>query len=82
MLGNETRKGRGARVSALIHIFYIGNDDENDVRRCHESRVEGRPITITGIDISGKVAPFTGIVQAVAHDAMRKAGRRYSVTIL
>jgi hypothetical protein len=63
-------------------LFYISNDDENDVRRCHESRVEGRPITITGIDISGKVAAFTGIVQSVAHDAMRKAGRRYSVTIL
>jgi hypothetical protein len=63
-------------------LFYISHDNEQDVRRCHESRSEGRPIVITGIGIDGKVAAFTGIVQSVAHDAMRKAGRRYSVTIL
>jgi hypothetical protein len=74
---DAARPGRG-----LMPLFYIVDDNENDVRRCRESRSEGCQITIAGIDISGKVATFTGIVQSVAHDAIRKPGRRYSVTIL
>ena len=65
-----------------MSLFYISHDDENDVRRCRESQQLGRPLTITGIDIYGKVAAFTDVVASVAHDEMRKPGRRYSVTIL
>ena len=43
----------------LMPLFYISEDNENDVQRCQESRLEGRPITITAIDIDGKVAAFT-----------------------
>ena len=63
-------------------LFYINNDNEDDVCRCRESRLEQRTITINGTDIHGKIAAFTGVVQSVSHDATRKAGRRYSVTIL
>jgi hypothetical protein len=63
-------------------LFYISDDNENDARRCHESRREGVPITITGIGIDGKAATFTGVVQSVADDTARKPGRRYSVTII
>ena len=63
-------------------LFYISEDNENDVQRCQESRLEGRPITITATDIDGKIAAFTGVVQSVAHDGTRKPGRRFSVTIL
>ena len=66
----------------LMPLFYISEDNENDVQRCQESRLEGRPITITAIDIDGKIAAFTGVVQSVAHDGTRKPGRRFSVTIL
>jgi hypothetical protein len=65
-----------------MSVFYISYDDENDVRKCRESQQDGRPLTITGIDIYGKLAAFTGVVVSVAHDEMRKPGRRYSVTIL
>jgi hypothetical protein len=60
-------------------LFYISHDNEKDVRRCHESRLEGRPVVITGIGIDGKVGAFTGVVQSVAHDPMWAEGRRYSV---
>jgi len=62
--------------------FYISNDDENDVRRCNESLAFRQSITITGLNMNGQVAGFTGVVQSVAHDAKRDVGRRYKVTIL
>jgi hypothetical protein len=65
-----------------VPVFYISNDNENDVIRCRESLAEGHSIVITGIGIDGKVGAFTGVVQSVAHNAMQKPGRRYSVTIL
>jgi hypothetical protein len=62
--------------------FYISNDNENDVRRCTESLTGRRPITITGLNLDGQVAAFTGVVQSVDLDAVRDKGRRYQVTIL
>jgi hypothetical protein len=62
--------------------FYISNDNENDVRRCNESLAFRQLITITGLNMDGQVAAFTGVVQSVAQDAMRDKGRRYQVTIL
>jgi hypothetical protein len=62
--------------------FYISNDDENDVRRCNESRAFRQSITITGLNMNGQVAAFSGFVQSVEHDAKRDGGRRYRVTII
>jgi streptomycin 6-kinase len=60
----------------------FSNDDEKDVRRCNESLSERRSITITGLNMDGNVAAFTGVVQSVVHDEMRDKGRRYKITIL
>jgi hypothetical protein len=35
-------------------FFYIGNDNEKDIRRCHESRDRQDPITVTGLTIDGR----------------------------
>jgi hypothetical protein len=62
--------------------FYISNDDPSDVQRCNESIASRRPITITGLNMDGQVAAFTGVVQSIEQDAMREQGRHYRVTIL
>ena len=61
--------------------FYISNDDENDALRCDESRDAQRVITITALTIYGRIKAFTGIVQAIEHDAQCEPGKRWRVTM-
>jgi hypothetical protein len=60
-------------------FFYIGGDNENDIRRCHESR--DHPITITGLAVDGRIREFTGIVQTIDHDPERRPGKKWRVII-
>ena len=62
--------------------FYISNDGDNDVSRCNESLISHHSITITGLNMDGQVAAFTGVVQSVVHDTKREKGRRYRITML
>jgi hypothetical protein len=43
-------------------FFYIGNDNEKDVRRCQESRDHQDSITGTGLAVDGQIKDFTGVV--------------------
>ncbi len=65
----------------MMSQFYISDDNENDVRRCNESRDDQVVITITGLTIDGHIKAFTGIVQSVEHDEVRDQGKRWRVTL-
>jgi hypothetical protein len=62
-------------------FFYIGNDNEKDIRRCHESRDRQDPITVTGLTVDGQMKDFTGIVQMIDHDPDRLAGKEWRIII-
>jgi hypothetical protein len=62
-------------------FFYIGNDNQNDIRRCHESRDHQDPITVTGLAIESQMKDFTRIVQTVDLDPERPDGKRWRVII-
>jgi hypothetical protein len=55
-------------------LFFIIDDNENDVRKCHESRLKQRSISISGTDISGEETIFAGIVQSIVRDHTAQAG--------
>jgi hypothetical protein len=62
-------------------FFYIGNDSEKDIRRCHESRDHQDAITITGLAVDGQIKDFTGIVQMIDHAPDRPAGKEWRIII-
>ena len=62
-------------------FFYISNDNEKDIRRCHESRDHQDPITVTGLTVDGQIKDFTGIVQTVDLDPERPDGKQWRVII-
>jgi hypothetical protein len=56
--------------------FYLSEDNASSVRRCNQSRRTRQVITISGVDpLTGRLASFTGIVEAVEVDqsATRKS---------
>jgi hypothetical protein len=61
--------------------FYLSEDNASAVRRCDQSRRTGQAISISGLDLNGRFASFTGIVQSVeiTKDAVKE--KRYLVTI-
>jgi hypothetical protein len=62
--------------------FYLSQDNASSVRRCNESRRTRQVITISGLDpLSGGLASFTGIVEAVEVDQSATREKRYVVTI-
>jgi hypothetical protein len=61
--------------------FYLSEDNASAVRRCNQSRRTGQAISVFGLDLSGRFASFTGIVQSVeiTQDAAKE--KRFLVTI-
>ena len=61
--------------------IYLGEDNASSVRRCNHSRRTGQAISVSGLDLSGGFASFTGIVQSVeiTQDAAKE--KRFLVTI-
>jgi hypothetical protein len=60
--------------------FYIKSNE--DVRICERSKECRERITIAGINESGEIQAFTGIVQFVERFLSVPQGRRARVTIL
>jgi hypothetical protein len=53
--------------------LYLSADNASSVRRCNQSRRTRQVITISGLDpLTGGLASFTGIVEAVEADHQRK----------
>ena len=61
--------------------FYVPEGEA--VKRCHDSRDQQKPITVSGVDATdGKVKPYTGVVSSVEDlGASAPLGRRWRVTI-
>lgn len=62
-------------------FFYIGSDNEKDIRRRHESSDHQDPITVTGLTVDGQIKDFTGIVQMIDHDPQRPDGKEWHLII-
>ncbi|WP_143199741.1 hypothetical protein [Bradyrhizobium sp. NAS80.1] len=64
-----------------MNQFYVS--DEQSAKRCHESRNEQKPITVSGVDVlEDTVKPFTGIVQSVEdYGPSARQGRRWRVSM-
>ena len=62
-------------------FFYIGDDFENDVRRCIRSWERQDLIMITGATIEGEIKEFIGTVQTIDRDPGRAEGRLWRVMI-
>ena len=61
--------------------FYIRDDDEDGIRLCKLSQIDGAQITIAGLTAEGQVKLHTGIVQSLVHDEQRDPDRRWRVTM-
>jgi hypothetical protein len=61
--------------------IYLGEDNASSVRRCNHSRRTGQAISVSGLDLSGGFASFTGIVQSVAITRDVAKEKRFLVTI-
>jgi hypothetical protein len=63
--------------------FYISAvNAEAAVRRCGESQIHGRAITITGADENGEIKAFSGVVQSIEETRDAPKSRRWRVTIV
>jgi hypothetical protein len=61
--------------------FYLSGDSASSVRRCNQSRRTRQVITISGLDpLTGGLASFTGIVEAVEVD-QSATEKRFLVTM-
>jgi hypothetical protein len=67
--------------AAAMDQFYIRDDDEDGIRRCKLSQIDGTSITIAGLTAEGQVKLYTGVVQSLVHDEQRDPDRRWRVTI-
>jgi hypothetical protein len=59
--------------------FYIRDDDEDGIRRCELSQIDGTSITIAGLSAEGQVKLYTGVVQSLVRDEQRDPDRRWRV---
>jgi hypothetical protein len=64
-----------------MNQFYIRDDDEDGIRQCKLSQIDGTTITIAGLSAEGQVKLFTGVVQSLVRDEKRDPDRRWRVTI-
>jgi hypothetical protein len=71
-------RGFGRRA---MKQFYIGDDDEDAVRLCTLSQIDGALITVAGLTAEGQVKLHTGIVQSLVRDEQRDPDRRWRVTM-
>jgi hypothetical protein len=61
--------------------FYIREDDEDGIRLCKMSQIDGAQITIAGLTAEGQDQLYTGIVQSLVRDEQRDPDRRWRVTM-
>jgi hypothetical protein len=61
--------------------FYLSEDNASSVRRCNQSRRTGEAISVSGLDLSGGFAIFTGIVQSIEITRDVAKEKRFLVTI-
>jgi hypothetical protein len=61
--------------------IYLGEDNASLVRRCNHSRRTGEAISVSGLDLSGGFATFTGIVQSIEITQNVTKEKRFLVTI-
>ena len=59
--------------------FYIASEPDAD--RCRGSQISRTVITISGMNLKGKVQCFTGIVQSVDDDTKRHVQKRWRITM-
>lgn len=59
--------------------FYIAN--EADADRCRESQITQAVLTVSGLNLKGKIQSFTGIVQSVDDDTKRHVQKRWRITM-
>ena len=57
--------------------FYIRDDDEDGIRLCKLSQIDGAQIAISGLTAEGQVKLYTGIVQSLVYDEQRDPDRRW-----
>jgi hypothetical protein len=60
-----------------MHVCYLLNDF--DVKRCRTSLREKSPISLFTMDIAGRVACLTGVVQSIQFDPNRATGMAWRV---
>ncbi|QHO71333.1 hypothetical protein ACH79_00460 [Bradyrhizobium sp. CCBAU 051011] len=61
--------------------LYLSEGNASAVRRCNQSRRTGEAISVSGLDLSGSFATFTGIVQSVEITQDMAKEKRFLVTI-
>ena len=59
--------------------FYIASEPDAD--RCRRSQISRTVITISGLNLKGKVQSFTGVVQTVDDDTKRHVQKRWRITM-
>ena len=59
--------------------FYVASEPEAD--RCRGSQIGRTIITISGLNLKGKVQSFTGVVQSVDDDTKRHVQKRWRITM-
>ena len=74
-----TVRSTGAEIAGLMPQIYLG--DTSSVRRCNQSLRTGQAISVSGLDLSGGFASFTGIVQSVEITRDVAKEKRFLVTI-
>ena len=77
------RRLNGRKVGALnMSVCFLRNDSEIDAERCRISLREKSRLTIFALDNAGRIACFTGIIQAIEFDPGRALGMRWRVIML
>jgi hypothetical protein len=61
--------------------LYLREDSASSVRLCNHSRRTGEAITVSGLDLSGGPAVFTGIVRSIEVTQEAAKDKRFLVTI-
>jgi hypothetical protein len=64
-----------------MNQFYLADSDESGVKRCAESQQHGTSDTWTGLDSSGSIRTFSGVVQSIESSPNRSLGQSYRITL-
>jgi hypothetical protein len=60
-----------------VHVCYLLSD--TDAERCRISLREKSAVSLITLDIGGRVASLTGVVQSIQFDPKRATGMRWRV---
>jgi hypothetical protein len=62
-----------------MSLFFIAS--ESDADRCRDSQISRTVLTISGLNLKGKVQFFTGVVQSVDDDTKHHVQKRWRITM-